>query len=486
MRPSSHRKSDEAETTVIRCVQIAAVLRSSVFCCSSAHNAAPLGVALILIYTVCSRRILDFSDEGFYYTSAWLAYSQYGDLPVNNLLMNFGKILGLPYLITSEPTILEFRLLSLSAWYLVHFAFFSSIRNSLQLNLSSFWIHVLATLSVYVFLIPSLSYQNMPYLFALLGIAICLQITNVKKTWLATILSFLLPLSVIAGIVAYSPFLVIAPLFLYATYWQARSWPGFSRTAFWSGVAIGMFMLALVFHFDTLRNYESTFAFFNSEVEYTNSLRMLEKISGLARVLGRDVLAGTVIVLLAIGIKRVTGHQRSAIMRSLLVLYTVAVTVYFVTTTFQTECVASCDATVIFLIDVTFAGLPLLAFFVFTEKQNLIAVRAIGVLLGLYLATGLFIGTLSNAPYQYNLKFMSPALLGALLLLLLGVGFREGAPYRIVGWALVALLFLTSLEATLLSNYGAVNRPPPRFGPQQHRSRDQICGASMATPRARA
>src|SRR5262245_20663151 len=86
-------------------------------------NAAPLGVAVLLIYTVCSRRILDFSDEGFYYTSAWLAYSQYGDLPVNNLFMNFGKILGLPYLLTNEPTVLAFRFLSLSVWYLAHFAF---------------------------------------------------------------------------------------------------------------------------------------------------------------------------------------------------------------------------------------------------------------------------------------------------------------------------------------------------------------------------
>jgi hypothetical protein len=58
---------------------------------------------------------------------------------------------------------------------------------------------------------------------------------------------------------------------------------------------------------------------------------------------------------------------------------------------------------------------------------------------------------------------MSPALLGALLLLLLSVGIRCGAPYKIVAWALVALLFLTSVEVTLLSNYGAVNRPPPRF-----------------------
>jgi hypothetical protein len=425
--------------------------------------AALLSVALLLIYAVCSRRILDFSDEGFYYTSAWLAYSQFGDLPATNLLMNFGKILGLPYLITSEPTILEFRLLSLSGWYLVHFAFFSAIRNTLGLNLSSFWIHVLSTLSLYVFLIPSLSYQNMPYLFALLGSAICLQLANSAKIWFATVLSFLLPLSVFAGVVAYSPFLVIASLFLCVTYWQARSWPGFSQTAFWSGAAIGMFMLALVFRLDTLRNYESAFAFFNSEVDYTNSVRLFEKIWGLARVVGRDVLAGAVIVLLALGIKRVTGHQSRATTGPLLVLYTAAVTLYFITTTFRTECVASCDATVIFLIDVTFAGLPLLAFFIITEKQNPKAIRAIGVLLCLYLATGLFIGTLSNAPYQYNLKFMSPALLGALLLLVLGIGLREGTPSRMVSWILVALFFLTSLEVTLLSNYGAVNRAPPRL-----------------------
>jgi hypothetical protein len=61
---------------------------------------------------------------------------------------------------------------------------------------------------------------------------------------------------------------------------------------------------------------------------------------------------------------------------------------------------------------VTFVGLPLPAFFAFTETQNLKAVRATSLLLGLYLATGLFIGTLSNAPYQYNLKFRPPALLG--------------------------------------------------------------------------
>jgi hypothetical protein len=425
-------------------------------------NAAPLVVAVLLIYTVCSRRILDFSDEGFYYTSAWLAYSHYGDLPVNNLFMNFGKILGLPYLVTNEPTVLAFRFLSLSAWYLVHFAFFFGLQKLLKLNLSVFWIHALATLSLYVFLIPSLSYQNMPYLFALLSIAICLQIGNSERTWFATVLSFLLPLSVITGIVAYTPFLIITPLFLCATYWQARSWPGFSPTSFWFGVATGLLLLALVFHLDTLRNSADTVAFFNSEVDYTNSLRLLEKISGLARVLGRGVLAGTVIVLLAIGIKRLTGRP-SAMMTSLFVLYAVAVFIYFISKIFRTECVASCDATVIFLIDVTFVGLPLLAFFAFTETQNLKAVRATSLLLGLYLATGLFIGTLSNAPYQYNLKFMSPALLGALLLLLLGVGIRGGAPYRIVSWALVALLFLTSLEVTLLSNYGAVNRPPPRL-----------------------
>ena len=314
--------------------------------------------------------------------------------------MNFGKILGLPYLITNEPTVLELRFLSLSAWYLVHFAFFFGFQKLLQLNLNSFWIHVLATLSLYIFLIPSLSYQNMPYLFALLSIAICLQIANSAKTWFATLLSVLFPLSLFTAIVAYSPFLIIAPLFLGAAYWQASSWPAFSRTGFWAGLTIGTVMLVLVFHLDTLRNAASTVAFFNSEVEYTNSLRLLERISGLARVLGRDVLAGTVIVLLAIGIKRVTGRQRGAIMTSLLVLYTVAVFIYFISNIFRTECVASCDATVIFLIDVTFVGLPLLVFFALTETQNLKAVRATSLLLGLYLATGLFIGTLSNAPYS--------------------------------------------------------------------------------------
>jgi hypothetical protein len=49
-------------------------------------------------------------------------------------------------------------------------------------------------------------------------------------------------------------------------------------------------------------------------------------------------------------------------------------------------------------------------------------------------------------------------------------------------WALVALLFWTFLEVTLLSNYGEVNRPPQRLW----RSRDHICGTCIATPRARA
>src|SRR5262249_1448518 len=144
-------------------------------------------------------------------------------------------------------------------------------------------------------------------------------------------------------------------------------------------------MLVLVFHLDTLRNSADTVGFFNSEVDYTNSLRLLEKISGLVGVLGRDVLAGTVIVLLAIGIKRLTGRP-SAIMTSLLVLYTVAVFTYFISKIFRTECVASCDATVIFLIDVAFVGPPLPAFFAFTETQNLKAVRATSLPLGLYLA----------------------------------------------------------------------------------------------------
>src|SRR5262245_33358793 len=91
-------------------------------------NAAPLGPAFFLIYIVFSRRIFDFSDDGFYYTCAWLAYSHYVDLPVNNLFMNFGNILGLPYLLTNEPTVLAFRFLSLSVWYLVHFAFFFGLQ----------------------------------------------------------------------------------------------------------------------------------------------------------------------------------------------------------------------------------------------------------------------------------------------------------------------------------------------------------------------
>src|SRR5262249_13040063 len=76
-------------------------------------NAAPLVLPLLLTYTTCSQRILDFSDEGFYYTSAWLAYSHYGDSPVDNLLLNFAEVLGLPYLIINEPPILELRFLSL-------------------------------------------------------------------------------------------------------------------------------------------------------------------------------------------------------------------------------------------------------------------------------------------------------------------------------------------------------------------------------------
>lgn len=77
--------------------------------------------AFCLIYLFCSRRFADFTDEGFYYTSAWLAYSGEGQLPVSMFFMNFGKLLGLPYLLTAEPRIIDFRLLSLLSWYLAHF-----------------------------------------------------------------------------------------------------------------------------------------------------------------------------------------------------------------------------------------------------------------------------------------------------------------------------------------------------------------------------
>src|SRR5262249_55060752 len=194
-------------------------------------------------------------------------------LPVSKLFMNFGKLLGVPYLVTSDPSILQFRLLSLSSWYLTHFWFFSRVRQLLCVPVGALWLHALSLIGLYVFLIPSLSYQNMPYLFLVLAFALLLQLAGTSAAR-GKLQSLLLPLPIACGIISYTPFAAVAPLGGLALHRIARASPAFSAVAFWCGARVSVIFLILVF-WAAIAGFASALAFPYNQGGCTDNQRLL-------------------------------------------------------------------------------------------------------------------------------------------------------------------------------------------------------------------
>lgn len=422
--------------------------------------------AFCLIYLFCSRRFVDFTDEGFYYTSAWLAYSDEGQLPVSILFMNFGKLLGMPYLLTEEPRIIDFRLLSLLSWYLAHFWFLFRVNRLLHDPLGPVWLHVLCLIALYVFLIPSLSYQNMPYLFVLIAFAMALQLKSTQGPAGMT-LSLLLPLPIALAVVAYSPFAALAPFVGVAVYRLARLYPAFSVKAFIGGIAMAVTVLVLLFDARSIAQADAALVFLNSEVEYSGVGRIWSQAVSALHATAGSAIAGLVVVGIALALSYWRRAGNSFFSLAVLIGYFVVASGYLLRSG-SAECRMTCDAAVIDLIDITVAGIPVI--FLLTSLK-LPHRPEIPVFTVTYLAIGIFMAALSNAPYHYNLKYASPALIGVLVLLLARL-----APPRRLGIApvpTVATILVISLGAgrhLLLSTYGAssmwhsnVPLPGPKF-----------------------
>ena len=410
---------------------------------------------------------VDFTDEGFYYTSAWLAYSDEGQLPVSILFMNFGKLLGLPYLLTAEPRIIDFRLLSLLSWYLAHFWFLFRVNRMLHDPVGPVWLHLLCLIALYVFLIPSLSYQNMPYLFVLIAFATALQLQCTQGPAGMT-LSLLLPLPVALAVVAYSPFAVLAPFVGLALYRLAQLYAAFSVKAFIGGIAMAMAVLVLLFDARSFAQADAALVFLNSEVEYSGIGRISSQAVSALHATAGSAIAGLVVVGIALALRYWRRAGDSFFNLAVLIGYFVVASGYLLRSVWSAKCRMTCDAVVIDLIDITVAGIPVI--FLLTSLK-LPHRPEIPVFTITYLAIGTFMAALSNAPYHYNLKFASPALIGVLVLLL--ARLAPPRPLRIAPVLTVATILVISLGAgrhLLLSTYGAssmwhsnVPLPGPKF-----------------------
>lgn len=411
------------------------------------HRAAAFAVAAaasVLVYVLCSRRVVDFSDEGFYYTSAWLAYSREGSTPVAALLMNFGKILGVPYLFTDEPPIIAFRLMSMCIWYGAHYWLYSAFGRAVSIRTPAYLLHLLCAAGLFIFLIPSLSYQNLPYVCAAIATAAALD--AVAGARLSPVLAAVVPISLAAGIISSTPFAALAPIFFAVILICCRRAGRRLGLETAVGVVLGIALCALVFKPLGLQQIEAALSFFNSEVTYTDAGRIGTKF-------GELVLLS--LPALALGIATFAVWRwplsSSVSITEWVLFVSSAVMLAFLLRASDRSCVVTCDSSVIALIRVGLLCLAPLGIMLLQRGRQGAVVTA---LIALPVVCEMYFASVSNAPLQYNLKFMVPAEIGLLFVLAYHQWHKRKPWIAFTLMAAFAAAGLTAGRVLLFSHYG--------------------------------
>jgi hypothetical protein len=205
----------------------------------------------------------------------------------------------------------------------------------------------------------------------------------------------------------------------------------------------------------SLEKYAEAFDFLNSEVEYTSLLRITQKFSNVIFELGPSFAMGLGIILVSPFVVFVTNKvgisfgRGSEIIIALSGFWSVAI-ILGAESLLRSGCTITCDANVIAMIRISFVAVPVLAI-CFAHQRRWHAFEWLGV----YFALAVMMTILSNAPYQYNVKYFTPAIIGAISLLsientrtwnrLLSVSYRFG----------VMMTGLLAIKVLLLSSYGS-------------------------------
>jgi hypothetical protein len=411
-------------------------------------------LVLFAIYFVSSRRHLDFSDEGFYYVNAWLAYSVHGSLSGPALLMNFGSILGAPYIFFSDVPIAAFRLLSLAAWYLAHLWFFTLLSAQLGVREGGVLSTLLSFGSLFIFLIPALSYQNMPFLFILLGI--CSALTVRRRLHGSPIIAMLMPVALAFATIASTPYALLSiSLLPILAFVAALNQNKAAYIGFVVGVLVAAGLILMTFAPVATLDVGAAVAFLNSEVEYTSTTRFATRLAELSSFSLGPLVLGFAVAFLSSAFR--PSYSTAVV---LITCYVVGVAVILTPSWFR-ACTLTCDEAVLTVIRLALFSAPIALFCYWQNRET----RFLAIVLAIFIAATYFQSLISNAPIQYNLKFSAAILTGCALFGLLyrwatpnefnDRPYRESARLMLV--LAVGLLVGQTTRILLLSSYGGAN-----------------------------